>query len=229
MPRLVWGLLNEKTYELGVDRGVFYPPDGPGVAWPGLRVIDTINANQNLADKYFEGQKFATDFDRADIQLRIGAYAAPAGFAAYDGLAKLAPGVYATHQPRERFGFSFRTLVGNAARGQDYGYKIHIVHNAVAFSTETVYATLTSSAEPTLKEWQVLTIPYHKHEFTWFDPQDDYTYRRKRGIFAPGAYFVVSSRSVSPEKLAYVEDVLYGTSQTEPELPAPSELIEMLR
>ena len=36
MVALTWGDVGERFYEVGIDRGVFYPTVGNGVAWNGL-------------------------------------------------------------------------------------------------------------------------------------------------------------------------------------------------
>lgn len=229
MPRLEWGVLRERTYELGVDRGVLYPKDGPGVAWPGLRLVETSASGGDVSDLYFDGQKYSNDIDYKDFSARISSFSPPKEFTACEGVSEIAPGLYATHQTRDFFGFSFRNLVGSALKGINYGYKIHLIYNAMAFPATRTFETQTSVATPVIREWQVQTVPYNRREYTWFESQADNTYLRKKSVFMPGSHFVVSSRSLNPQTLSYLEDVLYGTENTEPELPSPTELIEIIR
>lgn len=229
MTRLEWGQTRMRTYEVGVDQGVLYPSAGLAVAWPGLIRVDEVYANQDVEDEYFEGRKFATTVSKSEFQAKLQAFSAPKEFAPCEGHLSLGPGLYATHQMRDRFGFSYRSLVGNAVEGTEYGYRIHIVYNAVAIPSTTEYSTLAASVNPTVREWTIKTVPFYKLEYAWFTSPDNSELVPRGSVHRPVSHLTVDSRSVSPQTLAYLEQVLYGTDITEPELPTPTELLEIIR
>lgn len=229
MTRLEWGLTRMRTYETGVDQGVLYPTSGLAVAWPGLIRVDELYANQDAEDEYFEGRKFATTISKAEFQAKLSAFSAPKEFYPCEGYLALAKGLYATHQMRESFGFSYRTLVGNAIDGVDYGYRLHIVYNAVAIPSAVGYETISNSVSLTVREWTIKTIPFYKLEYAWFKSPDNSTLIPRGSTHRQVSHLIVDSRAISPQALTYLEQVLYGTDITEPELPTPTELIEIIR
>lgn len=230
MTRLEWDRIGEKTYETGVDRGVLYPADGqPPVIWKGLVTIEEINANVDAADYFFEGEKYSISVSNRDFQAKIFAYAAPLTFAQYEGSIRIGHGLYAMNQQREPFGLCYRTRFGNDVDGPDFGYKIHLVYNAYAFLSPRSYRTDAVELNPVVTQWDISTVPYHKREYIWFDSDNNVDLDQQKTAYIPGSHFTVSTRSISPQKLSYLENVLYGTEHTEPELPSPAELIEIVR
>lgn len=229
MTRLEWGLTRMRTYEIGVDQGVLYPSAGLAVAWPGLIRVDEIHANQDVEDEYFEGRKFATTVSKSEFQAKLSAFSTPKEFYPAEGYLALGRGLYATHQMRDRFGFSYRSQVGNAIEGIEYGYRIHIIYNAIAIPSVITRSTTSTSAEPTVREWTLKTIPFYKLEYAWFTSPDNSELVPRGTVHRPVSHLTVDSRSVSPQALTYLEQVLYGTDITEPELPTPTELIEIIR
>lgn len=51
--RLTW---NKRDYEAGLDRGVLYPKDGPGVAWNGLTSVQE-SPSSDTQTRYIDGVK----------------------------------------------------------------------------------------------------------------------------------------------------------------------------
>lgn len=229
MPRLEWGRLHEKTYEVGLDRGVFFPREGSGVAWPGLVRVDEYSDEIASREGYIDGQRYLNSPQRSNFQAKLYSFSAPKEFYMCEGLKDLGGGLYASRQQRDSFGFSYRTKVGNADVGQNYGYKIHIVYNAIAFPSTRTYQTIAGTANPILREWELFTTPYQGNDFSWLKADDAGVVTQTKSAFTPTAHLVVSVRSVSPEKLVALEDLLYGTETTDPTLPEPSELLELIR
>ena len=229
MTVLKWGESRNRTYEVGLDQGVLYPSTGPGVVWNGLVSLEEVHAEQEAEDEYFEGVKFRTSLTPSDYEAKLSAITVPKEFLPCEGNVELYPGLYATNQPREVFGLSFRTLIGNQLEGTDYGYKIHLIYNAMAFSEEKEYVTLDKKAKPLLRRWDIKTIPYHMRDYIWFSSPDNSTLSHEHFGYRPVSHVVVSSRSVNPQALTLLEDLLYGTDTTDPKLPSPSEVIEIVR
>lgn len=229
MTRIVWGESRQRTYEIGLDRGVLFPEEGPGVVWTGLTRIEEINANRTVDEEYFDGKKFRNTVSSSEFQARLSAYSAPKEFMACDGYLKLASGFYAGNQRRKKFGLSYRTLIGNATIGEDYGYRIHVVYNAVAIPDQKNHATMIDSTEPVLNSWTLKTIPYYRLDYAWFKSSDGVELEPRGSVYRPVSHLVIDSTSVSPQDLALLEKLLYGTETTEPQLPAPIEMVELIR
>lgn len=229
MSRLAWDRLLDRTYESGIDRMVLYTKPNQGFAWSGIIAIDTSFVNHGIEDNYLDGQKYSTTISHPDYQARIRAYSSPREFYECEGLYTIAPGFYATHQPRMPFNFCYRTLIGDNVSTDSVGYKLHLIYNALAFPVARQHQTGTNVVTPVVREWNIYTIPYHEREFTWFLPDSDRQLVHKKTAFVPGSYFAIDSRSISPKKLTTLESLLYGTETIDPQIPSPAELIEIIR
>lgn len=210
MTRVVWGTAGERFYEAGVDRGVLYPQAGPGVPWNGLINVNEQSVGGDVTGYYLDGLKILNLMSQEDFEATIEAFSAPPEFAACDGTLSLAAGLFITQQPRKTFGFSYRTLTGNDVLGLDYGYKIHLVYNALAKPSEKVRATTSDSPDVLRQRWDVVTRP------------------PLSAGFRPSAHLVLDSNKTSPSRLSAVEDILYGSTTTAPRLPTPAELVVLL-
>jgi hypothetical protein len=206
MTRLNWGALGERFYEAGVDRGVLYV-DRVGYAWPGLISVSESSIGGDPKSYYVDAYKYAQISAKEEFQAIIQAFSAPAEFAICDGAMPLHTGLIATQQPRRSFDFSYRTLIGNDLEGTDHGYKIHLVYNALAAPTNRTYNTIGADATPGTLSWSVSTRPPNV-----------------LGL-RPTAHYVVDSRTSTPENLAEVEAMLYGTDEWNAVMPTVAELI----
>lgn len=209
MAKITWGNPGEKLFEIGVDRGVLYPRTGPGVGWPGLIAVTESPSGGESTPFYMDGIKYADRGTAEEFNGTIEAYTYPPEFGACDGTAAVDDGLFATQQYRQPFGFTYRTKVGNDLDGQDHGYKIHIVYNARAAPSERGNQTLNDSPEAVTFSWGFTTIP-----------------AKIPGI-KPSAHLVVDSTKTHPFVVAAIEDLLYGTDSSLPELPTPADLIEI--
>jgi hypothetical protein len=105
--------------------------------------------------------------------------------------------------------------MGNDTDGNDYGYKLHIVYNALAAVSEKAYATINDSPEAITFSWEFTTTPIEMGT----------------GL-KPAACITIDSTKFTDDNKAYLtalEDVLYGTEADEPTLPEPSVIFEILR
>ena len=210
MAKLMWAQPGERLFETGVDRGVFYPQSGVGVAWSGLiSVTEAVEGGENAA-YYLDGTKYLNLTEGEDFAGTIEAYGPPPGFAAYDGVASIGSSLFITQQPRRAFGLSYRTIVGNDTEGVSHGYKIHIVYNVLAAPSEKKHATLGETVDPLVLSWPFTTTPV------------------LNGSGRPSAHLVIDSRDVDPEVLEAFDEVLYGTNTTTPQLPTPGQLKVLL-
>lgn len=208
MPKLTWGANEARYYEVGIDRGVLYPRVGPGVAWNGLVSVSESIGGGEVRPTYLDGQKIRNRITSEEFGATITAFSSPREFDVCDGTAMLANGLYVTQQPRQKFGFAYRTLIGEGAKGHGRNYKIHLIYNAMASPSAPEYSTLGSSADPTSLTWEITTIP-------------------ASGGFKPSAHFVVDSRTAPLGLLQDLEDILYGSASATPRLPTPTELVSL--
>lgn len=209
MTRVNWGALSERYFESGVDRGVLYVTPDLGVPWIGLVSVDENTTGGEAKASYIDGYKFRNIASKEEFAATIEAFTAPQEFAACDGVRVLAPGLLATQQRRKPFNFSYRTRVGNAAEGQEYSYKIHLIYNALVSPSQRKYSTWNDSADAPLLSWGITTRP----------PQ-------LSGL-RPTSHFIVDARYTDQFQLASLEDILYGSDAMDPRLPLPDELLQI--
>ncbi len=210
MTRLAWANIGERTFETGVDRGVLYIRDLPGIAWSGLTSVKESSSGGDTKANYIDGVKYGDRRKREEFEATIEAYTYPDEFNACNGVIMLGNGLYATQQRRKPFGFSYRTLVGNDVEGVEHAYKIHLVYNARTQPAGQDHSTMGGSIEPFMFSWKITT------KAPLFD-------------FQPTAHFVIDSRDTPAELMARIEDLLYGTHDIAPKLPTVGELLFMFK
>ena len=214
MSKLVWDQVGEKTYETGVDRGVLFPMAGAaytvGEAWNGLMSVDEQPSGAEPTPLYANNRKYVELMSAEDFGMTIGAYTFPKGFYQCLGKKELAPGVYVSQQNHVPFGFTYRTLIGNDTEKNAHGYKIHLVYGATAKPAEKANKSVNESPEATELSWECSTTPVDI-------PGCD-----------PAAHIEIDSTTISAEKLAAIEAILYGTDEAESRLIMPDELATLL-
>lgn len=208
--RIEWGLPGERTYEVGIDRGVLYPRTGPGVPWNGLVSVNENTSGGDPEPFYKDGVKYMDLISSEDFAATIEAYSAPAEFAACDGTKALSPGLFATQQPRKSFSLSYRTLIGNDLEGVEYGYKLHIVYNATAAPSSRTNQTTSDNTTPGTRQWNIATVP------------------PPATTFKPTAHFVIDSTKADPYFLEEIESYLYGREGFDARLPSQAEIVTIL-
>ncbi len=213
--KLAWDEIGTKRFETGVDHGVLYLPDAGGaysngVAWNGLVSVSESPSGAEANDQYADNMKYLSLRSAEQFGGTIEAFTYPDEFAEFDGYAEPTPGVQVGQQNRRSFGLSYRTLVGNDVEGNDYGYKLHLVYNATANPSEKAFNTINDSPEPITFSWEISTVPVNA------GPD-----------LKPTATITIDSTKVDPGALADLEDILYGTSGSDPSLPAPASVIAL--
>lgn len=199
----------QRYYKAGVDRGVFFDRYGRGVPWIGLTSVEESSSGGNPISYFLEGEKYAIVSEFEDFEATIKAYNTPAQFLESDGYGQLSPGLFLGQQPRHKFSFSYRTLIGNDIDGLNHAYQIHLIYNAVAAPSNMTYGTITSSTEPAIGSWKISTIP------------NRFPGRKS------SAHIFIDSRYADPLKLDMFETLLYGSPGIESELPTPTDVISI--
>lgn len=215
MAKLVWDESGKRLYETGVEKGVLYVQGEngqyqKGVAWNGLTAVTESPSGAEPTALYADDIKYLELFSAEEFGATIEAYTYPEEFEACDGSASLVEGVSIGQQDRKAFGLCYRTIVGNDVKGNEHGYKIHLVYGAKAKPSEKAYATVNDSPEAVTFSWEVTTTPVNV------------------AGFKPTASVTIDSTKITPEKLKLIEDKLYGTDSQEAELPLPDEIKQII-
>lgn len=215
MAKLVWDESGKRVYETGVRNGVLYVQGENGqyengVAWNGLTAVTESPSGAEPTALYADDIKYLELFSAEEFGATIEAYTYPEEFEACDGSASLGTGVTIGQQDRKAFGLCYRTIVGNDVKGNENGYKLHLIYGAKAKPSEKAYATVNDSPEAVTFSWEVTTTPVNV------------------AGFKPTASVTIDSTKITPEKLKLIEDKLYGTASEEATLPLPDEIKQII-
>lgn len=215
MAKLVWDESGKRVYETGVRNGVLYVQGEngeyqKGVAWNGLTAVTESPSGAEPTALYADDIKYLELFSAEEFGATIEAYTYPEEFEACDGSASLGKGVTIGQQDRKAFGLCYRTVVGNDVKGNENGYKLHLIYGAKAKPSEKAYQTVNDSPEAITFSWEVSTTPVNVTGFK------------------PTASITIDSTKLEAGKLKSIEDKLYGTETLEPTLPLPDEIKQII-
>lgn len=205
MTELRWNRSDSRTMLAGVDRGVFFPPGRSGVVWNGLVSVQETPSSVRPKVRYIDGKKIPTASTYESYSGEIEAITYPSEFEPYDGVDTK----YGFQgQLRLPFGLSFRTreIDGN---GNEI-YTIHIVYNLLVSPSGANRRSLGASVGLERFRWGFTTLPTH----------------------VPGAngtaHIQLKSTNTHEWTFEAVERILYGTTDTDPRLPTPSEIVTLI-
>lgn len=217
--KIEWDATGEKRFEAGVDHCVLYPlaDSGqytPGVAWNGITSIAETPEGAEPESQYADNIKYLTMISAEELNGTIEAYTYPTEFEVIDGSAELLPGVVIGQQNRPKFGLCYRTKVGDDIKGQDSGYKLHLLYGAQVSPSERTYETLNDSPEAITFSWEFSTTPVNVTGAQ------------------PTALLTIDTTKLKEEaitNLAALEEILYGKEDVDPRLPLPDEVANILQ
>lgn len=214
MSKLVWDATGERFYETGVKQGVLYVQENgaypKGVAWNGLTAVTESPSGAESTPLYADDIKYLNLISAEEFGATVEAYTYPEEFGVCNGEAELVPGISLGQQPRKAFGMCYRTVIGNDTNSDDYGYKLHIIYNAMAAPSEKAYASKNDSPEAITFSWELTTTPVNV------------------AGFKPTANLTIDSTKVDKTKLEALEAILYGSESEEARLPLPDEIAELM-
>lgn len=186
----------DRPYEAGVARGVFYPKNGVGCAWNGLVTVNESTVDASQSLIYIDGEGHQNQLLIGSFAASIGAITYPEEFEPFDGYSETRPG-----QRRREFDFSYRTLQS------DGHYKIHLIYNALATPTDRNNNTINVVIDVGLFTWDLSTRPE----------------------VIPGgkasAHFIIDTTLVNPGVVVAIEDRLYGSNVSQPDMPLVPEIL----
>lgn len=206
MTKMTWDSVGQKFYEAGVDRGVLFVSGYAGVPWSGLISVAENPSGGASTSYYLDGETYVIVSDSEEYAATITAFTYPTEFEACNGEGNANTGLYAMHQPRVPFDLSYRTLIGNDVDGVNHGYKIHLVYGALVAPSQRANGTLNDSSNASDFSWAIKANPPAVPGFK------------------ATAHFVIDTRTAYAASVSDIEDIIYGTSTTDPRMPTFSEI-----
>lgn len=214
---LKWDGVGAKQYELGVSKGVLYKYNSTskkwlGVAWNGLISVTESPDGAEEQELWADNIKYGGIRSAEKLSGSIEAYMYPEEFESCDGMAAPVKGVTLGQQKRDPFCLCYRSEIGND-QDAEAGYRLHIVYNATCSPSEKAYETINDSPDAMTFSWDFDTTPVN---VTGFKPTSH--------ICIDSTDFTGSDAST----LEALEEVLYGSTAGQAELPLPDDLLALL-
>lgn len=198
MTRAVWDAQGERLYHTGIDRGMLYLEDGTVCPWTGLVSVTEAPAGGDAVATYIDGEKVLNIASGENYEATIESYSLPFNAAACAGWGILQYGLFASNQPKMSFGLSYRTLIGNDVSRTSFAYRIHLVFNCVAKSSDFSHETIADQVSMKSYSWGITAVPVSFSNIK------------------PTAHVIFDTRIHSPTTIDAVESALYGTDVSDP-------------
>jgi hypothetical protein len=221
MTELVWDQIEDRKFQTGIERGVLHSASDatmawtpfacllhPAVAWNGL--VSVVESPSRESKVYYQdGVKALERFVSSSYSAKIQAFTYPDVLEELMGNRRMNSGVYLHDQREALFHLAYRTRVGSAQDGVDYGYKLHLVYNLLINPGDVTFNSISDQIAPNTFEWTVTGTP-----LMW-------------GA-VPFNHISIDSRDVDPAWLAPIETDLYGTPTAKPRMPNPFPILDSL-
>lgn len=204
-----WGSEGSGILEYGISRGVLYLPEYDEFSvWNGLVSAKTYAKRQDPDPFYYNGLPIS---HKPQLTVRSGtltAYSYPDLVLQAVGIVpKFGAGLFFDAQPATPVHLSYQTTAIDT-NGNEY-YKLHLVYNAVLDFDDTLTSTLADTQEPTSFSFVYDCLPVVTD-----------------GLL-PFSYIFLDSRTIPAAVLEEVESILYGSSEEQPRMITPEELIDI--
>lgn len=218
MAAITWDDSGKHLYETGIDHMVLYRPDEngdytDGVAWNGITAFNETPSGADSNPVWADNIKYLDLRAAEEFGATLECLYTPAEFAECDGVKEVAPGILVYQQARQAFGLSYRTLIGNEIKGNELGYKLHLLYNATAAPSEKSYNTVNDSPETSTLSYELTTTPIAAQGFK------------------NTALITIDSTKVAKANLTALENILYGVGEgqnVKARLPKPQEVFTTL-
>ncbi len=208
---IIWDDPDKRYYQHGLDRGVLYISGISPVPWNGLVSVDEGGEGSSEM-LYRDGVVYLSDADAGDFIGSITSIMYPDAFSGCIGIPKVTDGFYADNQKPKQFDLCYRSLIGSGTRGDMFGYQLHLIYNSMATIGQRSRNTIGSDTTPVQFKFDIVCTPV------------------KLPGYRPTAHYIIDTRTLSPDTIADLETILYGTSDgvTPGRMPTPTELFELL-
>lgn len=209
MAKLLWDQPGDRRFETGVDRGVLYLPNGSAVVWNGLTSVEE-GSELEVKAAYLDGMKYLEYHVLGDFIGSLRAFTYPAEFDQVLGNQETIPGMFLHDQRPTSFGLSYRTKIGNDVDGQDHTYRIHLLWGLRATPEAIARTSLNEEVTPTEFGWSLSATP------------------QLVSGHRPAAHISFVANEMDPDFLVALEELIYGTDSTDPELPSLQEVMTLM-
>ena len=210
---LSWDDISSRFYKVGLDHGVLYLYNDEaytsGVAWNGLSSIEDSSSGHEKELLYTADFRSNILFTPKEFGGSIKCYTYPDEFEECIGNEEIAPGLFAEESDGSMFGLSYRTKIGSSV-DPNFAYELHLIYGAYVTEAKDSAATIGENVNVGAMSFSFECIG---EEFEGHDPC---------------AHFKIDSRRVPKDQMDTIEAILYGTDETDPRLPLPDELLEIL-
>ncbi len=216
MAKMQWHRTGEREIESGVSEVALFPYDvsgyGNGVAWNGVTAISENPSGADVTDLYADNMKYASMRSAEQFGFTIEAFTYPDEWAECDGSREALDGVYLGQQPRKAFGLVYKSQIGDEVHpGMDKGFKLHIIYNSTASPSSRGYTTINDNPDAISFSWEANSTPV---SVTGYKDTCEIT---------------IDSTVANATKLSALLDMIYGTTNAEPTLPSPDEVLAAMQ
>ena len=193
--------------ESGIENVVLYSHKDSGerygVPWDGVVSISNEGGQGTHTSVYYDASKISQHPQAGEYKGKISAYSHPLEFYVHDGHSEPLPGLYLDEQYPTRFSLVYRTNFGSKG-----DYKLHILYNLLALPDSKSHISLSNTPSPIINNWSLTGVPEVPKKYR------------------PTSHVVVDSRLLKESVLKELEVILFGSDESQPELPDLQFLID---
>lgn len=211
MARLKWDNAGERFWETGVDRVVLYVGNS-AEAWSGVTAINESPSGAEPTKIYADNFVYGIVMSPEENAVTIEAFRYPELFNKCVGKAEFGKGAYIGQQDHVPFALCWRSMIGNDLTN-NAGYKLYIVPVLYASSSEDSSSTINDSPEQKSFSWSATAIPFKVDEE-----------HNASSVVLDSRVFNKTGRW---NALMEIEDLLYGTNNTDAKMPTMSKIFEI--
>lgn len=215
MAVMTWHGTGTREIEAGVSEVALFPMGSSGyengVPWNGVTAINENPSGADVTDLYADDIKYASMRAAEKFGFSIEAFTYPPEWAACDGSAEAADGVYVGQQSRKAFGIAYKSKIGDEAHpGMDKGFKLHIIYNSTASPSGRTYTTIGENPDALSFSWEANSTPVEVSGYK------------------ATCEIVIDSTKANATKLATLLGMIYGSENSDPTLPTPNTVISTM-
>ena len=241
MAKLTFDNTGERLYHTGVsecalfvmsDQGAYQK----GVAWNGISNATVTPEGGDANDVYADNMKYLSIPGAVNVNASITAYDYPYEFNACMGLRSVegAKALLFAQQKRAKFGYVYKSKIGSDTN-DDYGFTLDILYNCLASPSELSSDTVNETVEAGELSFDISTTPVAGSDLptnkgmkptAWLHIECKPDPNTEVGSLSPD--YLLNNDGTPKSNLTALLEALYGTANTEPRLPLPSEVYTLL-